>query len=147
MKLRVSATALLLTLNAFLLAAPDSVRAAGSQLTSTVTAEAEEKDTKKNTTILVLNAAPEKVHEAALMALASVGCKVKQDTPTRIEGKRSNKVGLAVGSGGEKLFVDIKDLGDGKTELKVVTKKTMVGIVGQKLWNEEVAGKIRDAVN
>ncbi|HYP17816.1 MAG TPA: hypothetical protein VEQ65_11450, partial [Opitutus sp.] len=79
-------------------------------------------------------------------ALAAIGCKVKTDTPTQIEGKRSNKVGLAVGSGGEKLFVSIKELGEGKTEVKVVTKKTMVGIVGQKLWNEEVAQHIRDAI-
>ncbi len=145
MRIRVQYTAVFLTLNALLLAAPISVWAADKE-PAAANADTEEKETKKNTTIVVLNATPEKVHEAALMALASVGCKVKQDTPTRIEGKRSNKVGLAVGSGGEKLFVDIKDLGDGKTEVRVVTKKTMVGIVGQKLWNEEVAGKIRDAV-
>ncbi len=145
MRIRFQSTAVFLTLNALLLAAPVSVWAADKE-PAAASADAEEKETKKNTTIIVLNATPAKVHEAALMALASVGCKVKQDTPTRIEGKRSNKVGLAVGSGGEKLFVDIKDLGDGKTEVKVVTKKTMVGIVGQKLWNEEVAGKIRDAV-
>jgi hypothetical protein len=51
-----------------------------------------------------------------------------------------------VGSGGEKLFVWIKDVGEGKTELKVTTKKTLVGIVGQKLWNEQVANQVRDAV-
>jgi hypothetical protein len=145
MKIRVRHTAFLLALNALLLAAPVSLCASHKE-PAAANAETEEKESKKNTTIVVLNATPQKVHDAALVALASIGCKVKQDTPTRIEGKRSNKVGLAVGSGGEKLFVDIKDLGDGKTELKVVTKKTMVGIVGQKLWNEEVAGKIRDAV-
>jgi hypothetical protein len=105
-----------------------------------------EAENKKNVTVLVLAAKPEAVHGAALQALASVGCEVKKDTPTAIEGKRSNKIGLAVGSGGEKLFVEIKDLGDGKTELKVTTKKTMLGIVGQKLWNEEVANQIKDAV-
>jgi hypothetical protein len=109
-------------------------------------AEADEKDGKRNTTILVLTATAEKVHAAALEALAAVGCKVKSDSPTYIEGKRSNKVGIAVGSGGEKLFVWIKDVGEGKTELKVTTKKTLVGIVGQKLWNEQVANQVRDAV-
>ena len=105
-----------------------------------------EKETKKNTTVLTLTATSDKVHAAALEALAAIGCKVKSDSPTQIEGKRSNKVGLAVGSGGEKLFISIKAMEGGKTELTVTTKKTLAGIVGQKLWNEEVANHIRDAV-
>ena len=108
--------------------------------------QAAEKDGKKNTTTLVLTAKPDAVHAAALQALASIGCEIKKDTPDAIEAKRPNKAGLAVGSGGEKLFVAIKDMGDGKTELKVITKKTMLGIVGQKLWNLEVAQQISDAV-
>lgn len=108
--------------------------------------ESAETDNKKNITVLVLNAKPEAVHAAALQALAGIGCEVKKDTPTAIEGKRSNKIGLAVGSGGEKLFVELKDLGEGKTELKVTTKKTLLGIVGQKLWNAEVASQISNAV-
>lgn len=108
--------------------------------------EAGEKDGKKNVTTVVLAAAPTAVHDAALQALAAIGCEIKKDTADAIEGKRPNKVGLAVGSGGEKLFVAIKDLGEGKTEVKVTTKKTMAGIVGQKLWNEEVAKQIGEAV-
>jgi hypothetical protein len=109
-------------------------------------AETDEHENKKNITVLVLNAKPEAVHTAALQALAGIGCEVKKDSPNSIEGKRSNKMGLAVGSGGEKLFIEIKDLGEGKTELKVTTKKTMLGIVGQKYWNEEVATQIGNAV-
>ena len=108
--------------------------------------EATETESKKNISVVVLQAKPEAVHAAALQALAGIGCKIKSDTPTAIEGKRSNKVGLAVGSGGEKLFVEIKDLGNGKTELKVMTKKTMLGYVGQKLWNGEVATQVSNAV-
>ncbi|MBS0632139.1 MAG: hypothetical protein JSS11_09515 [Verrucomicrobia bacterium] len=108
--------------------------------------EAAETEGKKNITVIVLTAKPEAIHAAALQALAGIGCEVKKDTPTAIEGKRSNKMGLAVGSGGEKLFVDLKDKGDGKTEVRVTTKKTMLGYVGQKLWNEEVAKQISDAV-
>jgi hypothetical protein len=107
---------------------------------------AAEKDGKKNITIVVLTAKPEAVHDAALQALAAIGCEIKKDAADAIEAKRPNKVGLAVGSGGEKLFVTLKDLGDGKTELKVTTKKTMLGFVGQKLWNEEIAKQIGEAV-
>ncbi len=124
---------------------PHPLVAAGNEAKAEV-APSEAKENKKNTTVLVLAAPPDKVHAAALEALAAIGCKVKKDSPNYIEGKRSNKVGLAVGSGGEKLFVEIKDLGDGTSELKVITKKTMAGIIGQKRWNEEVAFHIRDAV-
>ena len=108
--------------------------------------DASAKDGKKNTTILVLEAKPEAIHAAALEALASIGCQIKKDSPLAIEAKRPNKVGLAVGSGGEKLLVTIKSVADGKTEVKVVTKKTMMGVIGQKRWNDEVAAHIRDAI-
>lgn len=137
---------LFLSLLACLLTAPTSVIAAPKEAQSEEDAAPDQKDGKKNTTILTLAAPAEKVHAAALEALAAIGCKIKKDSPNAIEGKRSNKVGLAVGSGGEKLIVWITDLGEGKTELKVTTKKTLVGIVGQKLWNEQVANQIRDAV-
>jgi len=107
---------------------------------------AAEKESKKNTSVVVVSATPEKAHTAALEALAAIGCTVKKDTPTEIAGKRPNKIGLAVGSGGEKLFITIKSLGENKTEVTVVTKKTLAGIVGQKLWNDEVANHIRDAL-
>jgi hypothetical protein len=138
--------ALILSLLVCSLSLPAQIFAAEKTAKPEGEAAADEKDSKKNTTVLVLAAKPEAVHTAALEALAAIGCTVKKDSPTSIEGKRANKVGLAVGSGGEKLFVTIKDLSDGKTELKVVTKKTILGIVGQKLWNEEVANHVRDAV-
>lgn len=142
MKIRSTNLALILAVAS--LGAISTVAAAPAE--SKETSGAAEKETKKNTTIVVVSASPEKVHSAALEALAAIGCTVKKDTPAEIEGKRANKVGLAVGSGGEKLFVSIKSLGENKTEVTVITKKTMVGIVGQKLWNEEVANHIRDAL-
>lgn len=125
---------------AFIAAAPSFANNADSK------ASAEEKDGKKNITTFVVAAKAEAVHTAALQALAAVGCDVKKDSPMAIEGKRANKVGLAVGSGGEKLFVNLKDIGDGKVEVTVTTKKTLMGIVGQKLWNEEVAKQIRESL-
>lgn len=108
--------------------------------------QTEEKEGKKNPTVVVVTAKLDAVHGAALQALAAIGCEIKKDAPTEIEAKRPNKMGLAVGSGGEKLFVTLKDLGDGKVEVTVRTKKTMVGLVGQKLWNDEVAKQISESV-
>lgn len=108
-------------------------------------AETAEAAQKKNITVVILNAAPEVIHAAALQVLASIGCEIKKDTPLAIEGKRPNKIGLAVGSGGEKIFVTLQVEGEGKTELTVTTKKTLMGIAGQKLWNVEIATQISDA--
>ena len=104
---------------------------------------AEDASDKKNTTVFEIEATTSQIHDAALEALAKIGCNIKKDGADYIEAKRPNKVGLAVGSGGEKLFVWIKDNGDGKATVTVKTKKTMVGIVGQKLWNEDVAADIQ----
>ena len=120
--------------------------------TSTATAKepeasaSAEHEGKKNTTVLTLTAKPEAVHAAALEAVAAVGGKVTKDKADSIEAKRPHKVGLAVGSGGEKLFVSIKDVGNGQVEVTVVSKKTVLGIVGQKLWNDEIAQHIREAI-
>ena len=141
MKLRL----LLFALGLSFLVAPALVVATDNAPKPEVGAPAET-EAKKNITVKVLTAKPEAIHAAALQALAGIGCEIKKDTPLAIEAKRPNKVGLAVGSGGEKLFVELKDKGDGKTELKVTTKKTLLGIVGQKLWNDEVANQISNAV-
>lgn len=66
-----------------------------------------------------------------------------KDSPLAIEGKRSNEIHLAVGLGGEKLFITLRDLGDRKTRATVTTKAALMGIVGQNLWNDEVAKPIR----
>lgn len=105
-----------------------------------------EHEGKKNTTVITLTAKPETVHAAALEAVAAVGGKVIKDKSDSIEAKRPHKVGLAVGSGGEKLFISIKDVGNGQVEVTVVSKKTVLGIVGQKLWNDEIAQHIREAI-
>ena len=133
-------------LSALFSTAPAFAKDKETKADSEAVAPENDKDAKKNVTVFVLEAKPEAAHAAALEALASVGAKVKKDAPDSIEAKRSNKVGIAVGSGGEKIFVAIKALADGKTEVTVTTKKTMAGYLGQKLWNEEVATHIRGAI-
>lgn len=80
---------------------------------------------------------------AAVSALKLHGFDIKSETDTHIEGKRPNKVGLAVGSGGEKILVDLKASGDA-TEVRVETKKTFVGYAGQKNWDAPVHEAIAD---
>ena len=59
-----------------------------------VSAQAEDKGVQAT-----LDATPEAVHKAAADALAVIGCEIKKDEPTHLEGVRTRKVGVFVGSG------------------------------------------------
>lgn len=99
---------------------------------------------KKGAFVVVVNATIKGAHDAALQVLTGIGCEIKKDAADAIEGHRSHKMGLVVGSGGETVIVALKDAGDGKTEVTVDTKKSLFGIAGQKNWSEQVATQIRD---
>jgi hypothetical protein len=55
-----------------------------------VSARAEDKGVQAS-----LDATPEAVHKAASDALAVIGCEIKKDEPTHLEGYRKHKVGLS----------------------------------------------------
>jgi hypothetical protein len=80
----------------------------------------------------------EEVHKAAVDALTVVGVEIKKDEPLLVEGKRKNKMGAFVGSGGEVLSVTLTSVDAGKTQAKVRTTKTMLGRAGQKVWDQQV---------
>jgi hypothetical protein len=89
---------------------------------------------------------PEVVQKAAIDALTVVGVEIKKQEPLLVEGKRKNKMGLMVGSGGEVLSVSLTPLDGGKTEAKIRTTKTFVGRAGQKVWDQPVAEEMTKAL-
>jgi hypothetical protein len=84
----------------------------------------------------------EEVHKAAVDALTVVGVEIKKDEATLVEGKRKNKMGAFVGSGGEVLSVALTAVDGSKTEAKIRTTKTFVGRAGQKVWDQQVADEM-----
>jgi len=80
----------------------------------------------------------EEVQKAAVDALTVVGVTLSKQEPNLVEGKRKNKVGFMVGSGGEVLSVALTSLEAGKTQAKVRTTKTFVGRAGQKVWDQPI---------
>lgn len=80
----------------------------------------------------------DRVHEAALRGLTSVGCEVKQNEPYFVAGRRPNKFGLFVGSGGETVKIFLLPSGDTETKVWVDTDLSFVGIAGQQGWDEQV---------
>jgi len=85
-----------------------------------------------------------KVQEQAVNAMVVLGCKIKKQLPNYVEGKRSRKVGVFVGSGGETLRVWLTEA-DGITSIKVKTDRTFAGGAGQKNWDEELVEEIKKA--
>ncbi len=86
------------------------------------------------------------VQKAAIDALTVVGVDVKKQEPNYVEGKRGHKVGVFVGSGGEILSVALTAVSPDKTEAKVRTTKTMLGRMGQKVWDQDVVNEMAKAL-
>lgn len=91
---------------------------------------------------IVLGYSIEKVQQAAVNALAVIGCDIVKQDPTYVEGHRPNKVGFFVGSGGETVRVWLEALDPQKTNMKVKTAKSFVGMAGQKNWDKQAVKEI-----
>ena len=78
-----------------------------------------------------------KVLEAARQALATYGCDVKKEKPDYLECTRSRHVGVMVGSGGEKVTVQLTDKG-AETRVQIKTGKGFVGRLGKKNWSTPI---------
>jgi hypothetical protein len=84
-----------------------------------------------------------KVKEEILNALAALEFEVKKDKGSTVEARKRRHIGVFVGSGGEKMVIQLVEAEqDGKQGTRVIaeTKKGFVGRVGQKSW----AGAVLD---
>ena len=89
----------------------------------------------------------EKAREAALRALTFVGCEIKKQEPFFVSGRRPNKMGLFVGSGGETVKVFLYPKSETETEVWVDTDLSFVGMAGQQNWNKQVLGEMTNLLN
>ena len=87
-----------------------------------------------------------KAQQAAVDALAVVGCDIKKQDTTYVEGHRPHRLGLVVGSGGETVKVWLEALEPQKTSVKVKTEKSLLGIAGQQNWDEQVLWQMTKAL-
>jgi hypothetical protein len=82
-----------------------------------------------------------RVREAGLRALTFVGCEVKERHEYYLAGRRPNKFGLFVGSGGETVEIFLLPEGE-STQVWVDTDLSFVGIAGQQGWNEQTLAEM-----
>jgi hypothetical protein len=78
-----------------------------------------------------------KVLGAARQALATYGCDVKKEKPDYLECTRSRHVGVMVGSGGEKVTVELSEKA-AETRVQIKTGKGFVGRLGKKNWSTPI---------
>jgi hypothetical protein len=81
--------------------------------------------------------AMERVLSAAKQAFATYGCEIKKERSDNLECTRSRHVGVFVGSGGEKVTVQLSAK-DGGTRVQVKTGKGFVGRLGKKNWSTPI---------
>ena len=86
------------------------------------------------------------VKKAAADALTVVGCEIKKNDSNYIEGVRAHKMGAFVGSGGETVSVALTAT-DGKISVEIHTKKSFVGMAGQKNWDESVLEEMKKTLH
>ena len=78
-----------------------------------------------------------KVLAAAKQALDTYGCDVKKEKPDYLECTRDRHVGAFVGSGGEKVTVQLSAKGS-ETRVEIKTGKGFVGRLGKKNWSTPI---------
>jgi type IV pilus biogenesis protein CpaD/CtpE len=88
----------------------------------------------------------EQVQKAAVDSLVVTGFDVTKQEPTYVEGFRPRKMGFFVGSGGETVGIWLTSQGPNKTEVRVDTAKSFVGIVGQKNWETEILNEMTESL-
>lgn len=82
-----------------------------------------------------------KVKEAATEALQALEFEVKKDTKDSLEAHKTRHMGIFVGSGGEKVLLNFREAeqnGQKGTMIVGKTKKSPIGIAGQKTWTSAV---------
>ena len=82
------------------------------------------------------------VQKAALDSLIVAGFEIQKTEPLYVEGSRPHRVGLVVGSGGETVGVWLEPLGDARTGVRVDTAKSLLGIAGQRNWNDDILNEM-----
>ena len=79
----------------------------------------------------------ERVLRAAKEALTVYGCDIKKEKPDYLECTRDRHIGVLVGSGGEKVTVQLTSK-EGGTRVQIKTGKGFVGRVGKKNWSTPI---------
>lgn len=77
----------------------------------------------------------QRAKDIAKKTLIALDSKITEETDTSIKAQRNRHIGVFVGSGGEELAVNLKEIDSNKTFISATTKTGFVGGAGQKAWS------------
>ena len=77
----------------------------------------------------------QRAKDIAKKAIIALDSKIIEETDTSIKAQRNRHIGVFVGSGGEELAVNLKEIDSNKTFISATTKTGFVGGAGQKAWS------------
>ena len=86
-------------------------------------------------TSVLLGVNMQRAKDIAKKALIALDSKITEETDTSIKAQRNRHIGVFVGSGGEELSVNLKEIDSNKTFISATTKTGFVGGAGQKAWS------------
>ena len=84
-----------------------------------------------------------RVHDAAMRALTTVGCRIEEKQNYYVTGIRPRTFGLFAGGGGEEVDVYMLPQGDSSTEVWVDTLKSFVGLAWQRNWDKQTLDEMK----
>lgn len=76
--------------------------------------------------------------DIAKKVIIALDSKITEEQDTSIKAQRNRHVGVFVGSGGEELSVNLKEIDSNKTFISATTKTGFVGGAGQKAWSCQI---------
>lgn len=84
---------------------------------------------------VLLSVDMQRAKDIAQKTLIALDSKITEETDTTIKAQRNRHIGVFVGSGGEELAVNLKEIEANKTFVSATTKTGFVGGAGQKAWS------------
>jgi len=91
---------------------------------------------------VLLGANIKKSQEVAKKVLIGLDSTIEEETPTHIKAQRNRYVGFFVGSGGEILIIQLKEISDEKTFATATTQTGFVGGAGMKAWSCQIVDEL-----
>ena len=79
-----------------------------------------------------------KAKDIAKKVIIALDSTITEETDTSIKAQRNRHIGVFVGSGGEELVVNLKEIDSSRTFISVTTKTGFVGGAGQKAWSCQI---------
>ena len=93
------------------------------------------KDEKCYDASVLLGTDMARANDIAKKVIIGLDSTITEETNSSIKAQRNRHIGVFVGSGGEELAVNLKEIDSNKTFISATTKTGFVGGAGQKAWS------------